>query len=328
MASTSTASSTQWTPDAPVRSRWKLAAGVAALLLLAAAFVFYEHPLWVADQGVYLRLKLAGIDSRYVEVGPYRVHYFVGGQGQPLLLIHGLGARSEDWAPEMPGYARRGFRVYAIDLLGSGHTSHPDIAYSIQQQVDLVQGFLNALRLQQVDLAGWSMGGWVALDFTAEHPERVSRLVVMDSAGLRFQTTFAPSIFTPKNRRQLAQLTAVLTPNPVAVPGFVDRAVLRRLSRNYWVVNRMLQSMLTGKDLMEGRLQQIHVPVLIVWGAQDTLIPPSVGERMHRDMPQSVLEEYGGCGHIAPATCAQRIVPRVADFFRSNPPMAGGEFRY
>ena len=71
---------------------------------------------------------IAGFHSEYVRVGPYRVHYFVGGQGTPLLLIHGLGARSEDWTPEMPVYAKNGFRVYAIDLLGCGRTDRPDIA--------------------------------------------------------------------------------------------------------------------------------------------------------------------------------------------------------
>ena len=309
-------------------SKWKYVLAVALLLLISAGISFYEHPLWVMDRGVYLRLRMAGIGSQYVEVGPYRVHYFVGGKGQPLLLIHGLGARAEDWAPELPGYVRRGFRVYAIDLLGSGDTSHPNIAYSIQQQADLVQSFMNVMHLRQADVAGWSMGGWIALDFTVEHPERVSRLVVMDSAGLLFQASFDPSVFTPGNRRQLTELTALLTPNPTAAPAFVDRAVIRRLSGNYWVVRRMLRSMLTRKDLLEGRLEQIHVPVLIVWGAQDTLIPPSVGEEMHQAMPQSVLELYRGCGHIAPATCAKSIEPRVADFLRSDPPMAGATLHF
>ncbi len=85
---------------------------------------------------MHARLKLAGIDSKFVTVGPYRVHYFVGGKGKPLLLIHGLGSRSEDWTPQMPAYVKSGFRVYAIDLLGCGRTDHPDIAYTIQQQTD------------------------------------------------------------------------------------------------------------------------------------------------------------------------------------------------
>lgn len=314
--------------DKPKRVGWLVVSCICLLLVLAGGWFVYTRPMSVADGILRTRLRLAGIDSRYTQVGPYRVHYFVGGQGKPLLLVHGLGARAEDWAPEIPQYAKHGFRVYAIDLLGCGRTSRPNISYSIQQQADLVNGFLDTMHLEQVDIAGWSMGGWVSLLYTLNHPQRVDRLVVMDSAGLLFEATFGPSIFEPKTPQQLAELTALLTPHPDRLPGFVTRDVLRRMGRNAWVIHRTVKTMLAGQDLLDGRLGQIHVPVLIVWGAQDTLIPPSSGEQMHKDMPQSVLELYQGCGHIAPLNCADRIVPNVRQFLDSSPAMAGGTYRY
>ncbi|MHB8301813.1 MAG: alpha/beta fold hydrolase [Acidobacteriaceae bacterium] len=309
--------------------RWGVVAWLCLLLFaVASCGFFYWRPVTVADGIVRLRLRMAGFDSRYVQVGPYRVHYFVGGTGKPLLLIHGLGGRAEDWAPEMPAYTKHGFRVYAIDLLGCGRTSRPDIAYSMQQQADMVNGFLDALHVQQADVAGWSMGGWVAMMLTLAHPERVRRLVLMDSAGLLFKAKVGPSIFEPKTRAQLARLWDMLTPKARPIPSFVGRDALRWMERNAWVTHRTVKAMLQGHDLLDGRLGQIHVPVLIVWGAQDALIPPSSGEQMHREMLQSVLELYQGCGHLAPATCAERIVPRVRTFLDSAPPMAGGTYRY
>lgn len=328
MASPHTNSPGNSTRNATTRLPWKVVWLICLGMVLIAGMFMYERPMSVADAGIRLRLRMAGIDSRYTQVGPYRVHYFVGGEGKPLLLIHGLGARAEDWAPEMPAYARQGFRIYAIDLLGCGRTSRPDISYSIQQQADLVQGFLKAVHVQQTDVAGWSMGGWVTLLYTLEHPKHVSRAVVMDSAGLTFHADFGPSIFEPKDRQELAQLMAVLTPHPEVLPDFVEQDILRRMKQNAWVIHRAVQSMLTGQDLLDGRLGQIHVPVLIVWGEDDTLIPPTSGMQMHLDMPQSVLEMYRGCGHIAPATCADRIVPHVLDFLRSHPVMAGGIYNY
>ncbi len=309
--------------------------GIAALCLfvILACYVvlgllFYRHPIWVIDQAMHARLRLAGMESRFVMVGPYRVHYYVGGEGKPLLLIHGLGSRAEDWTPEIPDYAKRGFRVYAIDLLGCGRTDHPDIAYTIQQQADLIHGFLDAVHVQQADVIGWSMGGWIALDFALEHPESVRRLVVMDSAGLRFQTSITPQVFEPRTIPQLKQLEALLVPDPPRLPEFFDRALLQAMQRNFPVVHRTVESMLTGRDLLDGQLEKIRVPVLIVWGEQDTLIPPSVGLRIHRAMPQSVLEIYQRCGHIGPATCAGRIVPRVIHFLHSDPAPAGGSHIY
>jgi pimeloyl-ACP methyl ester carboxylesterase len=290
--------------------------------------VFYRHPVWTIDQAMDARLRFAGFHSEYVRVGSYRVHYFVGGKGKPLVLIHGLGARSEDWTPEMPVYARNGFRVYAIDLLGCGRTDRPDIAYTIEEQVDLIQGFLNAVHVEKADVMGWSMGGWVALEFALQHPERVDRLVVMDSAGLKFKTDLSPEILEPTNISQLKRLEAVLIAHRYYIPEFVQRDLLRTMERNRPVVRRTLQSLLLEEGDFAGRLDQLQMPVLLVWGARDELIPPSVGTRMHGAIPQSVLEFYSGCGHLGPATCADRMAPRAMDFLRSQPPMAGGEFHY
>jgi pimeloyl-ACP methyl ester carboxylesterase len=290
--------------------------------------VFYRHPVWVINQGMDARLWLAGIHSEYVQVGPDRVHYFVGGKGTPLLLIHGLGARSEDWTPEVPAYAKSGFRVYAIDLLGCGRTDRPDIAYTIGQQVNLIQGFLSAVHVEKADVMGWSMGGWVALEFALQDPQRVNRLVAMDSAGLKFKTDLSPGILEPNTVPQLRRLESVLMAHRYYVPGFVQHDLLRTMQSHRWVVDRTLQSLLREEGDFAGRLGQLQMPVLLVWGQQDELIPPSVGKQMHDAIPHSVLELYAGCGHMGPATCSGRMVPKVIDFLRSQPAIAGGEFHY
>ena len=315
------------------RSRSRLKALGAAILLvimiwdLLLTVAFYRRPMWVIDEVMHARLSMAGIHSKFVKVGPYRVHYFVGGNGPPLLLIHGLGSRSEDWTPEMPDYAKT-YRVYALDLLGCGRTDHPDIAYTIQQQTDLIEGFTEALHLPKMNVIGWSMGGWIALDFAIEHPEKVDRLVVMDSAGLSFKTNLTPQVFEPRTVPQLKQLEELLVPHPRDLPAFFDRALLRAMQKNFRVVHRTVDSMLTGKDLLDSKLRQIKMPVLIVWGEQDALVPTSVALRMHQAIPQSVLQIYSGCGHIGPAICSSRIVPHVVDFLHSNPPATGGIYHY
>ena len=303
--------------------------GICCLILLVTfGIVFYTRPMWVVDQGVRLQLAMEGIHSEYAQVGAYRVHYYVGGRGTPLLLIHGLGSRSEDWAMAMPMFVHNGFRVYAIDLLGCGRTDHPDIEYSIQQQAEMVHNFLDVMHVQQVDVAGWSLGGWIALKLALDHPRMVQRLVLYDSAGLLFHASFGPEVFTPRNNAELNRLYGLLMPNPRPLPNFLARNILHRMSRNYWVVDRTVQSGLRGKDLMTGKLGDIHVPTMIVWGAEDALIPPETGEQMHQQMPQSVFELYAGCGHLAPVACADRVIPNTVKFLQSNPPMSGGTFQY
>jgi pimeloyl-ACP methyl ester carboxylesterase len=301
---------------------------IVMLVDIILSVAFYRHPVRMIDQVMDARLRFAGFHSEYVRVGPYRVHYFVGGHGTPLLLIHGLGARSEDWTPEMPTYAKNGFRVYAIDLLGCGRTDRPDISYTIGQQADLIQGFLTTVHVEKADVVGWSMGGWVATEFALQHPQRVNRLVVMDSAGLKFKTDLSPEILEPNTVPQLKRLEVVLMAHQYYIPGFVQRDLLRAMERNRTVVHRTLESLLHEEGDFAGRLGQLQMPALLVWGQQDELLPPSVGMQMHEAIPQSVLELYAGCGHMGPATCSDRMVPRVIEFLRSRSPMAGGEFHY
>lgn len=303
---------------------------VVALLLLscvAAGVIVYCFPLQLADRMARYHLWRDHVQSRYVEAGGYRMHFFEAGEasGTPLVLVHGLGARAEDWAPMIPALAGKGFHVYALDLLGYGRSAHPDANYSISMEETAVVQFMQAVHLTRVDVGGWSMGGWVSLKLALDHPEMVDRLVVYDSAGIYFPATFDPELFTPSNVAGVRRLAAMLTPNPTHMPEFIAKAAVRKLQGNAWVIRRSMRAMTIGHDLLDFRLNNMQVPTLIVWGAQDTLIPLSVGETMHQDIPHSVLNVMEGCGHLTPAVCSRSTVRSTVDFLRAQPPLQGGE---
>ncbi len=297
------------------------------LLCVAAGVIVYCFPLQLADRMVRFHLWRDGVHSRYIEAGGYRMHFFEAGEasGTPLLLVHGLGARGEDWAPMIPALAAKGFHVYAPDLLGYGRSAHPDVSYSISMEEAAVVQFMQALHLAHADVGGWSMGGWVTLKLALDHPEMVDRLVVYDSAGIYFPATFGPELFTPADVAGVRRLAAMLTPKPRAMPDFVAKAALRKLQGNAWVIRRSMRAMTNGHDLLDFRLNNMRVPTLIVWGAQDALIPLATGETMHQDIPHSVLNVMEGCGHLTPAVCSKPTVRSTVDFLRAQPPMQGGE---
>ncbi len=207
---------------------------------MRAGLIFYFNPLWVADQQVRLHLWREGVKSKYVEAGGYRLHYFEAqpqkGGGAPLLLIHGLGARGEDWSKMIPAMAAHGFHVYAPDLPGYGRSSRPkDADYSIAMEEAAVVAFAQAVHLPHAFVGGWSMGGWVAMKMAVEHPEMVDRLVVYDSAGVYFPADFGAELFVPVDSPGIARLLKALTPHPQTMPPFVARDVLRKFARNGWV---------------------------------------------------------------------------------------------
>jgi pimeloyl-ACP methyl ester carboxylesterase len=301
--------------------RFNLVFGFVLLLAgLGFGVLAWRNPLWLVDQQVDARLRLHGVHSEFVTVNGYKMHYLVGGTGRPLVLVHGLGSRAADWANLIPRLIAGGHRVYAVDLLGYGRSAQPrDVDYSISQQAAMVEGFLDSQHLQQVDLAGWSMGGWISMQVALQQPQRVRRLVLLDSAGLRFTLGFDPALFRPESPNDLAQLQELLVPHPHPLPEFLAMAMLRRGDDIGWVVRRSVDSMMTGKDLVDGKLGALTMPVLIGWGDQDRLIPLSVGYRLHAEILQSELDVYANCGHLAPGQCAAQVAPSVLDFLRAQP---------
>src|ERR1700679_3744319 len=226
----------------------KLALRVVAFLLLvvvAAGLIFYRYPLWVADQHTRFHLWRQGVKSEYVEAGGYRLHYFeagpAGGGGTPLVLVHGLGARGEDWGAMIPRLAAKGFHVYVPDLLGYGRSPKPDVDYSISLEEQTVVQFMQAMHVPRADVGGWSMGGWIAMKLAIDHPEMVDRLAIYDSAGIYFPATWQADLFTPTDGAGVRKLIAMLTPIPRVVPDFATAAMVRKLQANAWVVSRRLK---------------------------------------------------------------------------------------
>ena len=170
----------------PIR-KLLLAVVLFALIVIAIGVSFYERPVSFFNGHLYLQMALAGAHSRQVNVAGHRMHYYVLGpdDGRPVVLIHGLGGHAEDWRNLSPFLRAAGFRVYMPDLFGYGRSEKPaDFSYAIPDQAEAVVAFMDAMHLQQVDLGGWSMGGWIVQEVAAHHPDRIRKLMLIDSAGL------------------------------------------------------------------------------------------------------------------------------------------------
>jgi pimeloyl-ACP methyl ester carboxylesterase len=302
---------------------------IVIVLGILLGVAFYLHPVWVFRQETHLGLFLSRVQSNYVLTPEGRVHYYeaeprVAGGGVPLVLVHGLGARDEDWAPMLKRLKRAGFHVYAPDLLGYGRSPKPqDGDYSIAGEEKFVYDFVQAIGLQKTDLGGWSMGGWITLKLALDHPEIVDRVVVYDSAGLRFDLNRPASLFRPQNTDDVQRLFSQMDPEERPFPRFLRRDLLRAMQAHQWVVDRSVAAMMTGRDLLDNQLANFQEPLLIVWGGEDHLTPLAVGERMHQLVPKSELDILEGCGHLAAGLCSGRAAQATADFLKAEPPATG-----
>jgi hypothetical protein len=133
------------------KKRNRIVAGVVitlALLLGGIGAVLYSHPLWVLDRYQAFLLRIQGVESRVVYIDGHHIHYYVRGpaDGSPIVLVHGLGGRAENWIHLSPYLAKAGYRVYTPDLLGFGQSEEPlGATYSIADQAKLVVKFFDAM---------------------------------------------------------------------------------------------------------------------------------------------------------------------------------------
>ncbi len=285
-----------------------------AAVLLALAATIYFRPLATFAFVQHVLLLARGFRGHDVVVGHWRIHYIEGGEGAPLVAIHGLGTDAESGALIFPTLAKS-HHILAPDLLGYGHSDRPkDADYSIAMESEVVRGFMDAMHVDKADVLGVSMGGWVALKLAADHPERVRRLVLVGSAGFAFESQLSESSFSPATVADVRTLMELQTDRAKLMPDFVARDFVRKSRQEGWIFRRAMHSMLAGRDLMDGRVARVTMPTLLVWGTADRLVPFAVGERMRRELPSAKLVAIPNCGHLAVIECHAQALPPIATF--------------
>jgi pimeloyl-ACP methyl ester carboxylesterase len=234
--------------------------------------------------------------------------------------VHGLSSNAtQDWGRLIAPLGRR-FHVYAPDLPGFGRSERPAAAdYSVPMQVDALRAFMLSMGVERARLAGLSMGGWIVSRLAAEHPAMVERLVVVDAAGMRPDGPPIPAeVLLPRDEEGVRRLVATVRNKAPVPPPFVARDILARRRREEWIARRALESMAAGRDWLDGTLARADMPVLVVWGKQDRLIPVEYGARLEAEFPRADLRVLDGCGHVPMADCPEAFDREVLPFLESE----------
>ncbi len=251
------------------------------------------------------------MEHLHVLVNGHRVHFIATGQGEPLILLHGLGAWSDLWASTMAELEKH-FLVVAPDILGFGRSEAPRMRYTRDVLVRWLGAFMDVIGCHNAHLCGNSMGGAIALDFAWRFPERVKRLILVDPAGLGPEIGFSPRLGSlPLIGELLAQpwhwnmrrAWRHLMGDPAWVTEeFVDYVSTFRSeyvsTRPYLGVLREYVRFGGLKETLEHLLDGVKMPALLVWGEKDHLFPVIQGERAAKRIPQCTYHVMRGCGHV------------------------------
>ncbi len=216
-----------------------------------------------------------------VDGGP--VHYEVAGEGEPLVLVHGLSESTRVWYRNLPALAER-YRVYLVDLPGFGAMRKFRRLFDLKQSGAWLARWMQAVGLEEASLVGHSMGGYVCMATAAMYPERVRRLVLVDSIGIPFNL--------PVRRLVYPALKSIARTKPSFWP-CIGYDYLR--AGPVMVLNASLQIVkLDTADV----LAAVRAPTLVVWGENDDLVPLTLGRQLHERLPGARIVVIPGTNHF------------------------------
>jgi pimeloyl-ACP methyl ester carboxylesterase len=281
-------------------------------------------------------------EIQYVTIHGHRRAYVKVGTGPALLLLHGLGCDHTTWAPVIAALARR-YTVIAPDLLGHGKSAKPRADYSVGGYANGMRDLLTVLGIDRVTVVGHSLGGGVAMQFAYQFPERTERMILVAPGGMGQEVTMAIRAVT------LPGFHAAM--GVVTLPGVrhVTKAVLRSLAASGLSHVRDLDEVAEIVDSFKDRQTRTairHVvravvdlkgqivtmvdrayltqamPILVVWGSDDRVIPVRHADNVRAIAPGAVVEVLPNSGHFPHRDHPQRFVKVLNDFVRRSQPAA------
>ncbi len=322
--------------------RWLLIAVLIFLLAVSIGpFLVPVRP----PEGTVPPEQLADPDSRFVEVDGITVHYKMAGSGSPVLfLLHGFASSTFTWR-EVIGPLSEVGTVVAFDRPGFGLTERPlkwtgPSPYSYESHAELTVKLMRTLGFDRAILVGNSAGGTVALLTALNYPEHVEALILVDPAV--YVRGFIPGWLRPLlNTPQVRHLGPLLARsirkwgidfgrsawhNPDKLTPEIWEGYARFLRAENW--DRALWEVFraAGPPRLEGRLKEVVVPVLVITGDDDRLIPPEQSIRLSREIPGARLVIIPECGHVPQEECPEPFIDAVKSFLQElgEPQASGG----
>lgn len=274
----------------------------------------------------------------FADVNGVKICYDIRGEGDPIILIHGFGAKKEFWLAQVPKISNK-FKLITIDLRGAGKSDRPDIPYTMEMLAADINNLMDYLNIEKAHIIGHSLGGMIALNFLLKYPERPNKAILIatlpdlpfDKAGLEMYKKSnigfyeerlknpEKAFFTKMKQRFTRQFFKLMQQNP------------KRKFHDLWSVEDLMQNesidSWTPRDIINhvnaiaghntsDRLHKIKNDTLILCGDKDRLTPKISSEKIHDKIPNSILKVIEG-GHFFPLEKAPEVNQTLIEFLQS-----------
>lgn len=238
------------------------------------------------------------IQSKSTKVNGLDVRYYVAGQGEPLLVIHGGAGDARSWRKNIDELALK-YTVFAPDLPGFGGSQPLLGNYFIPELTQFVDTFTTGLGLERFHLVGHSLGGGIALDYTLKWPNRVKKLVLISSLCLGREIAFWVRLFSvPALVSSIGAITTTLFKGIKWIVKQLNPAeFILPLSPATVTVGGQITTFRQQTLVLESRLADVSVPTLLVWGSRDPIVPVHQAYAAAKVIPQCEVKVFKNRGH-------------------------------
>lgn len=282
----------------------------------------------------HLKTKYAKAPSAFITVDGMDVHYREEGVSEadvPIILIHGTGSSLHtfnDWVSRL----KVNYSVIRMDIPGHGLTGpFPNRDYSIEAYVKFLKHFLDKKGIDKCIIGGNSLGGHIAWQFTATHPDRVKKLVLIDAAGYPNESKSTPLAFQIAKIPLIKNMFTFITPKAVARKSvenvYADKSkVTTDLAMRYFELTLRPGNRQAFVDRLSEEnnpasyhlISNISQPTLILWGDQDLLIPIENAKLFQKDIPNNTLVILNNTGHVPMEENPSESLEAVISFLEAD----------
>ena len=239
------------------------------------------------------------MNKRRTKIGKLDIHYLTGGQGDPLVIIHGGGDGARAWQQNAKELSEH-YRVYVPDLPGFGHSQSMSDKFDILEFVEFIENFSNDMGLKRFNLIGHSIGGGIALHYALKYPQKVKGLVLVSSwclgkeAALWVRFLSHPVFCWSLGRAAIGTLNAAkrLIRLFHAPFEFVNPLSMVKVD-----IGRTMVTLKGQTTVLLNQLSELMVPTLLVWGARDNIVPARQAHVATELIPNCQLHVFEDCGH-------------------------------
>ena len=255
------------------------------------------------------------LSPKTIQINGHTIFYVVKGEGKPLLLIHGYGAGIWVWEKQIEVLSQS-YQVYALDLIGHGFSDRPKIPYSPETYIYFIRDFMDGLGIEKATLVGNSMGGGIAWAMAILFPERVDRLILINSVPPNvleqvkndsFKTLVAIKdipllpylVIAGRSKKSIKWILLECVSNiNLITPEILNRQYqLSKIKGTTWALYSTFKHAEEALK-MNDRLSLIHHPTLFIWGDRDLIFSPDVGETLNHTITGSKFLRIEKSGHI------------------------------